>query len=143
MLDEEVQNDAAGTVDSPIVAVAGLLAEYALHSPQNVLSDIFMRLDAKEACKRRNALRVLNDMFEINRSILLDGEGKYSAYRKALAERLLERLYEKDINLRKQSAQLFAALGRFVRVSYIAREVNNIISRPASDHSEAFEVATS
>ncbi|KAJ3413091.1 hypothetical protein HDV05_008545 [Chytridiales sp. JEL 0842] len=136
MLDEDPK-DEMSSKDTPLIAVAGLLAEYAVKCPQDILGELFVRLSASQLFKRQNALVVLREILEINKDFILQDGPQNKLYREILTEKLLHHLHDEDLGLRKQSCQVFAALEPVTIIPRLAKLLENKDDRVRSAAEES------
>ncbi|ORX60131.1 hypothetical protein BCR36DRAFT_401655 [Piromyces finnis] len=94
--------------DSVSKASIGFLAEYAAYCPEDVLPNIFMKLDSNKSVERMNSLFIIYEIFQLNRDVLKSNS--HTQLRNILTEQLLLRINDEDIKLRNEAMLLFCYL---------------------------------
>ncbi|KAJ3195786.1 hypothetical protein HK101_011041 [Irineochytrium annulatum] len=74
-----LDDDDLSAVDAD--GVAGMLADFATSFPEEILIDVFSRLDSEEPAKRRNALRIITRIFEMKRDAVLGDDPLHKGLR--------------------------------------------------------------
>jgi len=94
--------------DSVSKASIGFLAEYATYLPEDVLPNIFLKLDSDKPVERMNSLFIIYEIFQLNQDILKSSV--HTRLRSVLTEQLLLRINDEDIKLRNEAMLLFCYL---------------------------------
>ena len=114
--------------------VAGFLAEIITLDSEETIRDLLTNLAGNDQTRKRNALVVLRQVFEVNKNFQ---EEKGEAFGRRLAEALLPQLSDLDLELRKFSATLF----EHIEASFITPELCRMVYAQAYTTRSAAEEA--